>query len=189
MKFILNNIILVFQFFSISLLLLVFSCSDKEVKPFVGKKIDIFVSSQSMASTNFDINIDEVTQNNYWFQKGGDDTHAIPNIKLKLPLKTIFSKNTDQEISDEYFKLANPVVDDKNIYILNTDGNVISINKKSFKINWKKQIFSNQIDFPNLGSIVVQLNSNNLFLHNGGDLRSEERRVGKECRSRWSPDH
>ena len=23
----------------------------------------------------------------------------------------------------------------------------------------------------------------------GGDLRSEERRVGKECRSRWSPYH
>ena len=22
-----------------------------------------------------------------------------------------------------------------------------------------------------------------------GDCRSEERRVGKECRSRWSPDH
>src|SRR5438309_6043367 len=22
-----------------------------------------------------------------------------------------------------------------------------------------------------------------------GDVRSEERRVGKECRSRWSPDH
>src|SRR5256712_8001034 len=24
---------------------------------------------------------------------------------------------------------------------------------------------------------------------NGSPLRSEERRVGKECRSRWSPDH
>src|SRR5947208_7560673 len=24
---------------------------------------------------------------------------------------------------------------------------------------------------------------------NFSDLRSEERRVGKECRSRWSPDH
>ena len=23
----------------------------------------------------------------------------------------------------------------------------------------------------------------------GGDARSEERRVGKECRSRWSPYH
>ena len=22
-----------------------------------------------------------------------------------------------------------------------------------------------------------------------GEIRSEERRVGKECRSRWSPDH
>src|SRR2546426_4153738 len=24
---------------------------------------------------------------------------------------------------------------------------------------------------------------------NAGSIRSEERRVGKECRSRWSPDH
>ena len=170
MRFILNNIKLILNFLFINFLILVFSCSDKEVKPFVGKEIDIHLSSQSMASTDFAINIDEVTQNNNWFQKGGSNTHSIPNIKLKLPLKKMFSKNTDQEISDEYFKLANPVVDDKNIYILNTDGKVTSINKNSFKINWKKQIFSNQIGFPNLGSIVVQLNSNNLFLHNGGDL-------------------
>src|SRR3712207_3616707 len=27
------------------------------------------------------------------------------------------------------------------------------------------------------------------YLHNGTRLRSEERRVGKECRSRWSPYH
>ena len=73
-------------------------------------------------------------------------------------MKTIFSKNTDQEISDEYFSLANPVVDDKNIYILSTNGNVTSIDKNNFKINWKKKIFSDQFDFPNLGSIVVNLN-------------------------------
>ena len=135
MRFILNNINLVLKFLSIILLVSVFSCSEKEVKPFVGKKIDIRVSSKSMASTDFAINIDEVIQNNYWFQKGGSDTHSIPNIKLKLPLKTIFSKNTNQELSDEYFKLANPVVDDKNIYLLSTDGKVISINKNNFKLN------------------------------------------------------
>ena len=129
MRFILNNIKLALNFLFIILLFSVFSCSDKDEKPFVGKKIDIHLLSQSMASTDFSINIDEVTQNNYWFQKGGSDTHSIPNIKLKLSLKTIFSKNTDQEISDEYFKLANPVVDDKNIYILNTDGKVTSIDK------------------------------------------------------------
>ena len=110
MRFILNNIKLSINFLFIILLVLVFSCSDKEVKPFVGKKIDIHLSSQSMASRDFAINIDEVTQNNYWFQKGGSDTHSIPNIKLKLSLKAIFSKNTDQETSDEYFKLANPIL-------------------------------------------------------------------------------
>ena len=113
MRFILNNIKLALNFLFIILLVLVFSCSDKEVKPFVGKKIDIHLSSQSRALTDFAINIDKVTQNNYWSQKGGSDSHSIPNIKLKLPLKTIFSKNTDQEISEEYFKLANPIVDDK----------------------------------------------------------------------------
>ena len=170
MRFILNNIKLVFNFFFIILFASVFSCSDKEVKPFVGKKIDIHLSSQSMASQKFTINIDKVTNNKYWVQKGGTDTHSIPNIKLKFPLKTIFSKKTGQEISDEYFKLPNPVVDDKNIYLLSTDGIVTSIDKNKFTINWKKQIFTDQIDFPNLGSIVVQLNSDNLFLHNGGDL-------------------
>ena len=67
---ILNNIKLALNFLFIILLVSVFSCSDKEVKPFVGKKIDIHLSSQSMASKDFAINIDEVTQNNYWFQKG-----------------------------------------------------------------------------------------------------------------------
>ena len=28
-----------------------------------------------------------------------------------------------------------------------------------------------------------------LYSESNGDVRSEERRVGKECRSRWSPYH
>ena len=36
-----------------------------------------------------------------------------------------------------------------------------------------------------LGVSGIQL----LMLGNGGPVRSEERRVGKECRSRWSPYH
>lgn len=166
MRFILNNIKLSF----IVLFLSVFSCSDKEVKPFIGQKIDIHKSSKSMASREFDIKIDGVIRNNYWEQKGGYDTHSIPNLNLNFPLKIIFSKNTDQEISDEYFSLANPVVDKKNIYLLSINGNVTSIDKKNFRINWVKKIFFNQMDFPNVGSIVVKLNGNDLFLHNGGNL-------------------
>ena len=166
MRFILNNI----KLFFIVLFLSVFSCSDKDVKPFVGQKINIHKSINPMASKDFDIKIDQVVRNNYWIQKGGFDTHSIPNLNLKFPLKKIFSKNTDQEISDKYISLANPVVDKKNIYLLSINGKVTSIDKKKFRINWVKQVFSNQIDFPNVGSIVVKLNGNELYLHNGGNL-------------------
>ena len=170
MRFILNNIKLVLRFFFIFFILSVFSCSDKEVKPFTGKKIDLHISNNSMASSSFAIKINQVVTKKFWTQKGGSDTHAIPNINYKIYLEKIFSKNTDQEISDEFFSLANPVVDKKNIYLLSTSGKVTSIDKSNFKINWDKQIFYRQFDFPNPGSIVVQLNGDNLYLHNGGNL-------------------
>ena len=170
MRYILNNIKLVNKFILIILIFLVFSCSDKEIKPFVGKKIDIHISNKYMASKNFVIEIDKPIENSYWPQKGGDDTHSVPNVNFKFPFNKIFSKNTDQKISDEHFILANPVVDKKNIYVLSTDGSVRSIDKNNFRINWKRQLFSDETNFPNFGSIVVQLNGNNLYLHNGGDL-------------------
>ena len=163
-------ILIFFKLFLTILFLSVFGCSDKEVKPFLGKKIDIRISNKNMTSKNFVIKIDQVIENDYWFQKGGNEDHSVPNMNIKFPLELIFSKNTDQEISDEYFNLASPVVDEKNIYLLSTNGNVTSIDKNNFNINWKRKIVSDQFDFPNLGSIVVQLNGNNLYLHNGGDL-------------------
>src|SRR5256885_11271256 len=36
---------------------------------------------------------------------------------------------------------------------------------------------------------VLLLDDHGLVLHDTEDNRSEERRVGKECRSRWSPYH
>ena len=170
MRYILNNIKLVNKFILIILIFLVFSCSDKEIKPFVGKKIDIHISNKYMASKNFVIEIDKPIENSYWVQKGGDGTHSVPNVNFKFPFNKIFSKNTDQKISDKHFILANPVVDKKNIYVLSNDGSVRSIDKNNFRINWKKQLFSDETNFPNFGSIVVQLNGNNLYLHNGGDL-------------------
>ena len=140
MRYILNNIKLVNKFILIILIFLVFSCSDKEIKPFVGKKIDIHISNKYMASKNFVIEIDKPIENSYWPQKGGDDTHSVPNVNFKFPFNKIFSKNTDQKISDEHFILANPVVDKKNIYVLSTDGSVRSIDKNNFRINWKKQL-------------------------------------------------
>src|ERR1043165_4925211 len=42
--------------------------------------------------------------------------------------------------------------------------------------------------FGGEGFILQKITGQGLvFLHAGGNMRSEERRVGKECRSRWSP--
>ena len=40
--------------------------------------------------------------------------------------------------------------------------------------------WANYLGSPAYGAIIS---------NNAGGYRSEERRVGKECRSRWSPDH
>ena len=43
----------------------------------------------------------------------------------------------------------------------------------------------NYLNHPILGSRLIEISNELLKL----DSRSEERRVGKECRSRWSPYH
>ena len=101
-------ILIIFKFFFIILFLSVFSCSDKEVRPFVGKKIDIHISNKYMSSKNFLIEIDQVIENDHWVQKGGNDNHSVSNMKIKFPLKLIFSHNTDQELSDKYSSLHYP---------------------------------------------------------------------------------
>ena len=42
---------------------------------------------------------------------------------------------------------------------------------------------------PNWIHETADLTDYELFVISKGPLRSEERRVGKECRSRWSPYH
>ena len=40
-----------------------------------------------------------------------------------------------------------------------------------------------------LGNVYVHSTFNNVIITITNEVRSEERRVGKECRSRWSPYH
>ena len=50
----------------------------------------------------------------------------------------------------------------------------------------KKTMKRNQII---IGALTVLLGVAGYINFSGNKLRSEERRVGKECRSRWSPYH
>src|SRR2546430_15311733 len=51
--------------------------------------------------------------------------------------------------------------------------------------DFAEQPFSLRLLSPHRGDFMSVLSS----LHQFSDWRSEERRVGKECRSRWSPYH
>ena len=61
--------------------------------------------------------------------------------------------------------------------------NLISVN--STTDNWQQNSKSFPGSSVNFGRAKILL----LGSHEGVSARSEERRVGKECRSRWSPYH
>ena len=50
------------------------------------------------------------------------------------------------------------------------------------------EIYSNTFT-ATVNKVVVEETSNNTQINIYNGTRSEERRVGKECRSRWSPYH
>ena len=63
---------------------------------------------------------------------------------------------------------------------------------------WRKQgqdfLISKQFDitltdFKQIDEIIKHIDTKGINTMRIGELRSEERRVGKECRSRWSPYH
>ena len=60
------------------------------------------------------------------------------------------------------------------------------------KVPHTKYVFANAefvIPHPNDGKMFDLQDENSYTMYNVIDARSEERRVGKECRSRWSPYH
>ena len=61
------------------------------------------------------------------------------------------------------------------------EARLMVVDRKTGKI--EHRLFKDVIDYFDDGDVFV-LNNTKIFV-----LRSEERRVGKECRSRWSPYH
>src|SRR5205085_7233375 len=66
-----------------------------------------------------------------------------------------------------------------------------------FDCDWSSDVCSSDLRFDRFSSSLVRWSSVAMPAHTGRPPtsssthcgRSEERRVGKECRSRWAPDH
>src|SRR5205814_3883710 len=56
--------------------------------------------------------------------------------------------------------------------------------------DWSSDVCSSDLTAQNgIQQPWTQLRRSTRCLDHGREFRSEERRVGKECRSRWSPNH
>ena len=66
------------------------------------------------------------------------------------------------------------------IDLLNEQGQAVS------KLDVPETVFGREYNEALIHQLVVAYQAN---ARQGTQLRSEERRVGKECRSRWSPYH
>ena len=69
---------------------------------------------------------------------------------------------------------------------------ILDVSKWQGSIDWDKVKASGKIDgvmLRVLGSKGGKPYLDPYFARNYAECRSEERRVGKECRSRWSPYH
>ena len=95
--------------------------------------------------------------------------------------KIKMSKWNNDEIA-----IANVIATNSNVS-LNTDPLFYQIILKAVRKSIKDGFPINKY---RLGEVPVS-NMDHMvaYFHNIAELRSEERRVGKECRSRWSPYH
>ena len=62
---------------------------------------------------------------------------------------------------------------------------------KSIQLNYEKNIayYDDQLGQQHIREVMMENDFENALRNEEFEVRSEERRVGKECRSRWSPYH
>jgi len=112
-------------------------------------------------------NLDKPVNNINWPQKGGNKLHSLSNVIFNFPLKENWSFDTDQDISEDYPFLPQPVSFKDDLFILNSEGVIFCIDKKKGLLKWKKQYFENEDTLLGNGSIVYNEFENSLIAHNG----------------------
>ena len=137
----------------------------------------------------------------------GPTTVAIDNVELKIPVDVDVVLTFNEPVTYNATKVINlfsdggtydEIISEENVVV---DGNVVTISHtEDFAYNDYINLIMDEGAFVdaagNLSAeYVVWSGVPNYYFHTATQIdftnltRSEERRVGKECRSRWSPNH
>ena len=73
----------------------------------------------------------------------------------------------------------------KKEFYLYVNGQKVKVSEQIYKVYWREKEHEKYLEQVDKKNHLLFFSS----LDHDGDDRSEERRVGKECRSRWSPYH
>ena len=119
-----------------------------------------------------------------------EESHLAAEVKKNEPVLVILGNppysGTSSNINDWTEKLLKEEVDGAQSYYEVDDQPLGEKNSKWLQDDYVKFLRFAQWKIQKAGQGVVGMITNHSYLDNP---RSEERRVGKECRSRWSPYH
>ena len=109
-------------------------------------------------------------------QLAGVELPTLPNADATIP-----------ELKDRIAKTIDFLKGLKPAQIDGSEDKDIVIKTPTRELNFKGAQYLLAFAWPNF--YFHAATAYDILRHNGVELRSEERRVGKECRSRWSPYH
>lgn len=131
-------------FFLMAVALMIFTgCDTKDRTPVPGKRQDFLQTLMPRSidgeNSTVTVTIDPAISNETWGQSSMCPSHATPNLMLANDAKQLYRVSAGSGSYDERQQMANVVVDGKNAYVLDTQGQVYAIDKNKGEQVWTAQ--------------------------------------------------
>ncbi len=126
------------------------ACSEKIKQPLQGRRIDVLFNSdelhvdKSIARIKVELPKENLTP--FWPQTYANSAHYPKNVKLAKKVKEAWSKSIGSGSDDDKKLLNPPIVGEKLVYTINTDGEIMARSTNKGKLVWKTKLETQEED-------------------------------------------
>lgn len=150
--------------------LFIASCAQEKKLP-VGERVSILDNFEHSLniSQNGVVNIPAPHINNSWTQAGVNTHHIIGNLKAGFDLKEQWGENFGKGINKRDIHLPAPVVNNNNIFVMDSKGVVSAFELNSGKLLWENTLTAKNNSFKDVKSRAsgLAIDKNTLFATTG----------------------
>ena len=163
-------------------------------EPLPGKRIAILDIDRGLrpdpSIADVRVAVSEPYVNDAWTQYGGSPAHAMYHLALGESPSRVWTSDVGAGSTDSRQILAQPLVANGTVYTMDALSVITAFDAERGRVQWRVDLEPDDEDDGYFGGGIA-LDGDRIFVTTGFAriLRSEERRGGKECRSRWAPDH